>query len=204
MDTLSLFPLPVVQFPNAFLPLHIFEERYKAMINDAIEADEPFGVVYCDRDSSNYAETGCSTRITRLARLPGGRMNILTLGEKRFRILAVLKHKPYLVAQVEYFDDRVKKRGCKTLVTELHAVLEHILHLSSKLVDKEVSLENEIPSDPQELSFWIASNFYGYAGDQQELLEMDSTRTRLEEELAVLDATRKNLAARASIKDAVG
>ena len=88
---LRLFPLNTVLFPNMRLPLHIFEERYKLMIRECIEEDAPFGVVLIqtgEEVGSTAAphQVGTTARIIQVEYLDDGRMNIFTMGERRFRI----------------------------------------------------------------------------------------------------------------------
>lgn len=102
---LPLFPLNVVLFPGMYLPLHIFEERYKEMINLCLVEKRPFGVIFVST-SVGSAEPepqtiGCTARITQMQPLEEGRMNIMTIGEERFRIRSLAYHRPYLVGQVE-------------------------------------------------------------------------------------------------------
>jgi uncharacterized protein len=94
-DLLALFPLPnVVLFPNVFLPLHIFEPRYRAMIADALAGDRMIGMVLLrpgwERDYEGrppvYA-IGCSGVITHMEQLPDGRYNLVLRGLDRFRIV---------------------------------------------------------------------------------------------------------------------
>src|SRR5438477_12207762 len=90
---IPLFPLPnLVLFPNIIVPLHIFEERYKLMINGCIDRDEVFGLVLLRSGAEQESEdtihrVGVTARITEVERLDDGRMNILCEGETRFRIL---------------------------------------------------------------------------------------------------------------------
>src|SRR5262249_17909149 len=94
-DLLPLFPLPnVVLFPNVFLPLHIFESRYRDMVADAIGGDRLIGMVLLkpgwERDYEGRPPVypiGCSGLITHVERLPDGRYNIVLRGVERFRIL---------------------------------------------------------------------------------------------------------------------
>src|SRR5437667_9813996 len=94
-DLLPLFPLPnVVLFPNVFLPLHIFEPRYREMVADAVASDRMIGMVLLrpgwERDYEGrppvYA-VGCSGVITHVERQPDGRYNIVLRGVERFRIV---------------------------------------------------------------------------------------------------------------------
>src|SRR5258706_13100466 len=94
-DLLPLFPLPnVVLFPNVFLPLHVFEPRYRAMVADALASDRMIGMVLLRPGwEAAYEERppvfsiGCSGVITHVERLPDSRFNIVLRGLERFRIL---------------------------------------------------------------------------------------------------------------------
>ncbi|MCS6848777.1 MAG: LON peptidase substrate-binding domain-containing protein [Anaerolineae bacterium] len=102
---LPLFPLNAVLFPGQTLPLHIFEPRYRIMIRRCIENDEPFGVVLArDEEPDEPYDIGTSARVTDAKRLSDGRMNILTLGEERFRLhnFRVSEH-GYLIGDVTPF-----------------------------------------------------------------------------------------------------
>jgi Lon protease-like protein len=84
---LPLFPLNVVLFPGQTLPLHIFEPRYRIMIQRCVENSEPFGIVLAQNEEPDEpCDIGTSARVTEVKRLPDGRMNILTLGEERFKL----------------------------------------------------------------------------------------------------------------------
>ncbi len=203
-NTLPLFPLPVVLFPGAELPLHIFEDRYKLMIGKVLDEQAPFGVVFWDGESTSVAETGCTAMISDVKKFDDGRMNLMTMGERRFKIVDVIQEQPYIIATIEYLEDNGASEKADVLVKDIASVLKEILRLSSKLVDKEFEIQGTIPEDPVELSYWVAANFYGSPDDQQELLEMSGTEARLKEELAVLDSARKHLAAKVSLKDALG
>jgi Lon protease-like protein len=92
---LPLFPLPnVVLFPAALLPLHIFEPRYRAMVNDALEGERLIGMVMLRPGWEPHYEArpsvytvGCAGFITHAERLPDGRFNIMLRGLEKFRIL---------------------------------------------------------------------------------------------------------------------
>ena len=108
-DLLSLFPLPTaVLFPNVFLPLHIFEPRYREMVADALTSDRLIGMVLLrpgwepeyDGRPAVYP-VGCSGVITHVERLAGGRFNIVLRGLDRFRILDEDQTRAYRRAEVE-------------------------------------------------------------------------------------------------------
>ena len=109
MASLPLFPLNTVLFPGMQLKLHIFEERYKLMINNCIETNEPFGVVLIKegREVLGPVATpypvGCTAAISEVQRLPLGRMNITAVGQRRFRIKSIDRSQPFLLGDVEFF-----------------------------------------------------------------------------------------------------
>ncbi len=101
---LPLFPLQVVLFPGAELPLHIFEDRYKEMIGEAVKDRLEFGVVLAGE--KGLVTTGCTATVERvLKQYPDGRMDILSLGRRRFEILLLNNERPFLRGAVEFFDD---------------------------------------------------------------------------------------------------
>ena len=101
---LPLFPLQLVVFPRTRLPLHIFEERYKEMVGDAIRDETEFGIVLAKKDG--IVNAGCTVRVEKVMEMyPDGRMDILTRGERRFEIEGLNQEKDYLRAEVTFFDD---------------------------------------------------------------------------------------------------
>jgi Lon protease-like protein len=103
-DKLPLFPLGVVLFPGAQLPLHIFEERYKEMMADVQESGREFGVVMASE--KGLASIGCSAVIERvLKRYPDGRSDILARGKRRFEILFIHQDRSFLEGTVEPLPD---------------------------------------------------------------------------------------------------
>lgn len=101
---LPLFPLRVVVFPRTPLPLHIFEERYKEMIGDAIRAGSEFGIVLANEEG--IVSAGCTVAVEKVLKTyADGRMDILTHGIRRFEIVGINEDKSYLRGEVEFFDD---------------------------------------------------------------------------------------------------
>ncbi|HBQ98736.1 MULTISPECIES: LON peptidase substrate-binding domain-containing protein [Roseofilum] len=199
---LPLFPLPeVVLFPGRPLPLHIFEFRYRMMMNTVLDTDSRFGVLMWNPVKNEAAAVGCCAEIVNHQRLPDDRMKILTLGQQRFRVLEYVREKPYRVGLVEWIEDEPTDRDLRSLGTQVEQLLKDVVHLSSKLTGQEIELPDNIPTLPVELSYWVASNLYGVAAEQQALLEMQSTTERLEREMEILTSTRNHLAARTVLKD---
>ena len=108
---IPLFPLPnLVLFPNIVVPLHIFEERYKLMINGCIDSNEAFGLVLLRSGAEEESEdtihrVGVTARIAEVERLDEGRMNILGEGETRFRIHRFTQQTPFWKGAVDFFED---------------------------------------------------------------------------------------------------
>src|SRR5947209_66707 len=100
-----LFPLGLVALPGEMIPLHIFEERYKTMMNECLREDSEFGIVWLSDDG--LREVGCACAIDRvLERMEDGRMNLLARGTRPFRVLERQGHLPYPAGVVEFVEDR--------------------------------------------------------------------------------------------------
>ncbi|MDD1419434.1 LON peptidase substrate-binding domain-containing protein [Dolichospermum sp. ST_sed1] len=199
---LPLFPLPeVVLFPSRPLPLHIFEFRYRIMMNTILESDRRFGVLMIDPTTGTIANVGCCAEILHYQRLPDDRIKLLALGQQRFRVLEYVREKPYRVGLVEWIEDEPPVKDLRPLAAEVEQLLRDVVRLSAKLTEQEIELPNDLPDLPTELSYWIASNLYGVAPEQQALLEIQDTVARLEREAEILTSTRNHLAARSVLKD---
>jgi Lon protease-like protein len=99
-----LFPLPLVALPGEMVPLHIFEDRYKAMMAHCLQQDGEFGIVWMSDDG--LQEIGCACAIDRvLERMEDGRMNLVARGTRPFRVLERQSHLPYPAGIVEFLDD---------------------------------------------------------------------------------------------------
>ena len=111
--TIPIFPLPnVVLFPNVFLPLHIFEPRYRTMVDEALKGDRIVGMVLLRPGwEADYEgrpavyPVGCAGVITHAERLPEGRFNIVLRGMEKFRVVGEEAGRPYRLARVETIDE---------------------------------------------------------------------------------------------------
>src|SRR4051794_724563 len=100
-----LFPLGIVALPGEVVPLHIFEERYKAMIADCLDDDREFGIVWMSDDG--LRPIGCACEVTEvLERMDDGRMNILTRGTRPFRVVERQGDHPYPAGTIAFLADR--------------------------------------------------------------------------------------------------
>jgi Lon protease-like protein len=101
---IPLFPLNVVVFPRTRLPLHIFEDRYKEMVGEAIRDSSEFGIVLAKDDG--IVNAGCTVSVDKVLQMyPDGRMDILTQGKRRFEIQSLNEEKAFLQGVVTFFDD---------------------------------------------------------------------------------------------------
>src|SRR5690349_4258813 len=134
-DLLPLFPLPnVVLFPNVFLPLHIFEPRYREMVADALASDRMIGMVLLrpgwDREYEGRPPIypiGCSGVMTHVERLSDGRYNIVLRGLERFRIVEEDHERAYRRALVEPLHERPPAPADREDVRRCRAKLETLL-----------------------------------------------------------------------------
>jgi Lon protease-like protein len=134
-DLLPLFPLPnVVLFPNVFLPLHIFEPRYREMVADALASDRMIGMVLLrpgwDRDYEGRPpiySVGCSGLLTHNERLPDGRYNIVLRGIERFRILEEDHELSYRRGAIEPLRDEPLGSGDRASILRQRSKLESML-----------------------------------------------------------------------------
>jgi ATP-dependent Lon protease len=181
--------------------LHIFEFRYRIMMNTILESDRRFGVLLFDSTKNQPAEFGCCAEIVQFQRLPDDRMKVRTIGQQRFRVLDYVREKPYRVGLVEWIEDEPPANPLNAMANDVGQLLKDVVRLSAKLTGQAIELPETMPDLPLELSYWVASNLYGVPEEQQALLEMQSTATRLEREIEILTSTRNHLAARTVLKD---
>ena len=145
MTLLPLFPLPnVVLFPDALLPLHIFEPRYRTMVADALDSDRHIGMVLLragfERDYEGRPpifDVGCRGVIVHWVRLDDGRYNILLRGLERFRVVAENHERPYRRATVETLPERSLDEYGKQALTRVRRKLEDGLGLPFDAPDAE-------------------------------------------------------------------
>jgi|TARA_B100000959_G_scaffold250930_1_gene279788 ATP-dependent Lon protease len=204
---LPLFPLPdVVLFPQEVLPLHIFESRYRIMLQSVLESDRRFGVVRWDPQTKTIADVGCCAEILQHKTSKDGRSNIVTLGQQRFRILEVIREAPFRTAMVSWVEDDEadNHNQLQELYNSVAKALDDVVFLTGKLTGSDHTLPDDLPNLPRELSFWIGAHLGGpVAEEQQALLELTKTSHRLQREYEMLDHTRRQLAARTVLKDSL-
>jgi Lon protease-like protein len=188
---LPLFPLHAVLFPGMALPLRVFEERYKQMVGRCLERNEGFGVVLI-REGNEVGEPatpfdiGTLARIASVERFPDGRMNLVTVGTRRFRCIEHLAERPYRVARVAWLDDeQPPDADCAQLAREVRAGVEEYLRVAYALAEQP-RRAIDFPDDVVALSFQVGAVLQIAAAERQRLLEVTATDARLRQELAYL------------------
>ena len=190
MNELGLFPLGIVLLPTERLPLHIFEDRYKELVEECLEQDAEFGLVYADSDG--IREVGTRARVAEvLTRFEDGRLNILVEGGERFQVEELTDGRSFHTAQVSPVADAEDAAD--------DAAIEDAMRVFGVLRDVTGSEVEPDPASPQ-LSFALAGKVELAAGEKLMLLRELSERRRIElvQELlehAVLAARRMRRAA---------
>lgn len=194
VSELPLFPLPLVLFPGVPLPLHIFEERYRRLLEDVRVSNNLFGLSYFDPNVFGAGErpevghVGCATEVVEVQTMPDGRSNILTVGVVRYRVTEYVESgDPYLVARVEFFEDEegddavLRKRAGE--VAEMFTRIARAM----RSINEERGALPELPlGEPERLSFLVAAVVEMEADAKQQLLELRSTAERLRRVYALL------------------
>lgn len=200
MYDLPIFPLNTVLFPGMPLKLHIFEERYKLMINRCYQSGQPFGValIKSGQEVGGWAEpflVGCTAVINEVEPLPGGRMNIIAVGRERFVAHQFKYEEPYLVAEVENL--KLENAESPTVKTTGRALRPWVLHyLQTLSQDSQTKVEiNQLPDDPLQLAYLASSLLNVPIEQKQSLLNIDNAdefvhtlRVIYRREVTLLDA----------------
>lgn len=184
---LPLFPLPLVLLPNELLPLHIFEPRYRQLLED-VELDKKlFGVSYFDAQNQiltkpEIGTVGCVAEVRESHALPDGRSNILTIGLIRYRLLDYVESgEPYLIGEIDFFEDYEEDaETLNSLADEVYALFGRIAKAAHKLSGSRGKFPDIPQTEPQALSFMVTAAFNLEADLKYNLLEMRSTVKRLE------------------------
>jgi Lon protease-like protein len=165
-----LFPLGLVALPGELIPLHIFEERYKTMINECLEHEREFGIVWLSDDG--LREVGCACSIDRiLERMDDGRINLLARGTRPFRVLERQGHLPYPAGVIEFVEDREDSYD-PDLAKAAH---EAYAELVKRATDRDPS-----PEELADMSAYAMAATVDFGLDaKQGLLDMRSENARL-------------------------
>jgi len=184
---LPMFPLGSVLVPSAVLPLHVFEPRYRAMVDHLLgEGVEPeFGVVLIERGSEvggDDVRTGVGTlaRVVDAAQAPDGRWALTSFGVRRIQVVEWLPDDPWPRALVEPLDDPPAEPGAEARWGEVQALLRRALGLAAELGEAPVAATVELSTDPGLGSFQAAAVGPVGPADRQRVLATVGVAARLE------------------------
>jgi Lon protease-like protein len=165
-----LFPLGLVALPGEAIPLHIFEQRYKTMMDECLSQEREFGIVWLADDG--LREIGCACAIERvLERMEDGRMNLLTRGTRPFRVIERQAHLAYPAGVVEFVEDRDDETDPELLRTAREAYADLVKQATDREPDEE---------ELAELSAYAMAATVDFGLDaKQGLLDLRSENARL-------------------------
>ncbi len=192
---IPIFPLNTVLMPRMPLPLHVFEERYRIMISECITAGREFGVV--NASGSRLQNVGTTAEIKSVIKeYDDGRLDILSFGAERFRILEVFEDRPYLTAKVSMFGDDTNddEEALADAVSDAVATLAEFAEVTGTALD--IAPLTDI--DAEQLSFLIAVTDIFSNDDRQSFIEMTCTVERLEK---ASEAVRRSTIMRKAVRE---
>ena len=187
---IPLFPLGSVLVPGLVFPLHIFEPRYRQMVDDLAvlpEDDRGFGIIAIREGHevgtdgvSALFDVGTFASLREITRYDDGRSDIVTVGTERFRVLRLLEGSSYLQAEVMPLPEEPGD-AAEPLA---QSVAAHFGEYRALLSDEEDDVE--LPDDPRVLSYLVAAAVVADLPRRQAFLEADDDSQRLREELRFL------------------
>ena len=196
MSLLPLFPLDLVLFPGASLPLHIFEPRYREMISECLDQKKSFGVVRAKEEG--VAEMGCTAEVITVTRkYPDGRMDIVTEGRERFEVIQVNQERSFLQAEVLYLQDEPGRASAEEIAQAVQLQGE-IMELASSASAKPSDLEG-----PQ-LAFNLVGPLPLDLDFKQTLLGMKSEAERIRAVISYFEAILPNLRRTVRVRQKAG
>jgi Lon protease-like protein len=181
---LPLFPLNAVLFPHVPMALHIFEDRYRALMRDCQAAGTTFGVlaIRSGREVGDGAQpysVGTLAQLRNVEELPDGRFNLVVVGASRFHVDAFSYERPYLIGEVRYLEDHgATVEEAEQLMPRVVAAFRDYLAATQRLSGAEPE-EVSLPGEPELLSYLVAASMQVETARRQALLELDSTAARL-------------------------
>jgi uncharacterized protein len=192
---LPLFPLGAVLYPGMLLPLHIFEERYRRLVQDLLAGPEPrrFGVIAIRKGREtgvegvhSLYEIGCTATLRRVEEYEDGRFDLVTVGTQRFRLLGLDQTLPYLQGEIEPLaDDVVDLTAAAPVVRAVQTAFRAYLDALTETGGATVRVE-DLPDEAVLLSFLIAASVVIDLPERQALLTESDTLRRLNAERALL------------------
>ncbi len=196
---LPLFPLTTALVPGLVLPLHIFEPRYRLMVQELLakpEEEREFGIV-ASRESLARSESplegvypvGVAAMIRQAEQLDDGRYDIVTIGSRRFQIVEIDASAPLLRAEVEFLPDPevdAEDPVTRRLTSRAIDAFDGYRAALGGRLQEERDAEEVLPSDPTILSYLITAALVVDARTRQGLLASPDTLTRLRESIRIM------------------
>jgi Lon protease-like protein len=196
-SSLGLFVLNSILVPGAVLRLHVFEDRYKALMAHCLEQRVPFGVLL-DRNGMEVGEgidpfdVGTTANIRQVTKLGAGRLYIIAVGVRRFKVERLLRKAPFWRAAVSYLDEVEDDRDARVLRDlALERFREYLEALLSGCGHELDALD--LPPEAAAASYIIADALQIDPRAKQMLLEAPSPSERLRAELALLEEETKRV-----------
>jgi hypothetical protein len=190
-DQLPIFPLNVVAFPGMTVPLHVFEQRYRALVRHLlavpVRRERLFGIVAIregyevgNHEARSMYRTGCVMQLTAVEEYDDGRFDIAVVGRHRMRVLSTDTAGPFLQAEVEHLPVEGETTGPATAheAARTLAAFESYRGLVEALTGEDVAV-GKLPRDPELLSYAMAATSPLPLPDRQRLLETATTQERL-------------------------
>lgn len=203
---LPVFPLPLVLLPGEVLPLHIFEPRYRQMLNDIGAERNLFGVNLFEQteggsDRPEAGSIGTVAEVREVQPMPDGRSNIVSFGVIRYRIVEYVDMgMPYLTAEVEFFEDDVEDQAVlDKAADEVFELFERVAKAAFELSGNKGQFPDLQRSEPEHLSFVVTAAFNLENDAKYELLRMRSTSERLARLRKILSSAVERMEASAEV-----
>ncbi len=202
---MAMFPLGSVLLPSVYLPLHVFEDRYQALVQDCLDGSGEFGVVLIERGSEvgggdTRTPVGTVARIIEAARFDDGRWALGTVGTRRIRVIDWLHDAPYPRAEVEDWDEPPPAAGLSEAITEVVPQLRRVLALRSELGDAVVSATVELSDDPVLASYQAVAVAPIGPADQYALLAAPDAAERTDRLSVMLAEEEEHLGRRLALE----
>ncbi len=200
MTTLAMFPLGSVLFPTMVLPLHVFEPRYRQLMEDCLAGDLEFGVCLISRGSEvgggdTRTDVGTVAQIVDAQQFDDGRWVVAAVGTRRIRILAWLAEDPYPRADVENWIDEQSEGDLTSERDQVVALLRELIGLQARLGQPAPSPDVTIDVDPTLASYQVATLSPLGPFDRQQLLATPDTAGRLARLATMLREAERDLQA---------
>jgi Lon protease-like protein len=196
MPELGLFPLPIVLLPTERIPLHIFEPRYRELIEECIETGTDFGLVLTDGEGAVH-EIGTRATVAQvLERLDDGRLNIVVEGGDRFRLLELTSGRAFTTGIVEEVEDEDDPAPASEVVR----AVEVFTALAS-----EAESDVDIPDpDSPLLDFELAARVDFAPDAKQELLASTSPGGRMTRLIELLEIALQAVKIEKALRERAG